>query len=331
MGDARTNSALMPEENGTYRSATPGARRPSWGESLRALVVLSGGVRVNELVAGLGRSLLDLPLTSDATILMHWRDQTAALSEKLPGRSTALSLRAIVSKPSTLPASVPATDRVSVSVEYDRVELRGTGGLLRDLAEDYADDDALLVVHGNQVLVRPLPELFTAVAAVDADIVLHAEPDGSSSGLHLMRCGALRDIRAKGYIDLKEQALPALSAAHRIRTVRSSGPTGLRVRTLEQYVRALRALTTGDILDRPDPYAEEWARTFSLVQQGATVDPSAIIHDSVVMRGATIGARSVIVRSLVCAGARVATGSTIFDSVIPSPDSARTEAGRLAS
>ncbi|MFO0831150.1 MAG: hypothetical protein U0637_04805 [Phycisphaerales bacterium] len=312
----------MAEQNGTYRSATPSHHVRDWGQSLRALVVLSGGVRVNELVAGLGKSLLDLPVTESATLLSHWRDQASGLGAALPATDRPLALRAIVSKPSGLPHAVPAAPQVVVNVEHDRVELRGTGGLLRDLAEDYADDDALLVVHGNQVLLRPLTEVFASLAAVDADIVLLAEPDGSSSGVHLMRCRALRDIRAKGYIDLKEQALPALSQAHRVRVVRASGPTGLRVRTLEQYIRALRALKTGDVLDRPDAYAEEWATTFALSQEGAMVDPGATIHDSVVMRGAVVGPRAVVVRSLVCDGARVPAGATIFDAVIASPRTA---------
>jgi NDP-sugar pyrophosphorylase family protein len=309
----------MPEENGTYRSAATQRPAQAWAVSLRAVVVLSGGVRANELVAGLGRSLLDLPVSPDATLLSRWRDQCEALGTVVGGATNTvpLALRAIVSKPGALPNSVPSAGHVNVSVEYDRVELRGTGGLLRDLAEDYADDDALLVVHGNQALVRPLTEVFQSLASVDADVVLLAEPDGSSSGVHLMRCGALRDVRAKGYIDLKEQALPALSASHRVRVVRGASPTGLRIRTLEQYIRALRALTTGDILDRPDPYAEEWARTFSLVQQGASVDPRATIHDSVVMRGAVVGPGAVVVRSLVCEGARVPARAAIFDTVIP--------------
>lgn len=315
----------MPEENGTYRSAPPPPHEV-WGRSLRALVVLSGGVRVNQMAAGLGRSTLDLPVTESSSLLGHWEEQAEALSKRLPTNQRALCLRAIVSKPGALPKVFAPRSRVEVTPEYERVELRGTGGLLRDLAEDYGDDDAILVVHGNQVLVRPLPETFDLLAAIDADVVILAEPDGSSSGVHLMRCGALRDIRPKGYIDLKEQALPAMSQTHRVRVVRSESPSGLRVRTLEQYIRALRALRTGDLLDRPDPYAEEWATTFALTQEGAHVDPGATIHDSIVMRGATVGARAVVVRSLVCEGAKVPAGAAIFDSVISSPDAA----GRVA-
>ncbi len=325
MGVDTAKSALMPSENGTYRSQTHPPHEV-WRRSLRGVVLLSGGVRINQLVAGLGRSLLDLPVTPTATLLSHWRDQAGTLAATLPQEGRGLRVRAIVSKPGELPQNVVPLAGVDVTTEYDRVELRGTGGLLRDLMEDYGDDDSILVVHGNQVLVRPMPAVFSALSAVDADIVLLAEPDGSSSGVHLMRCGALREVRAKGYIDFKEQALPALSQSHRVRVVRSESPTGLRVRTLEQYIRALRALTTGDILDRPDPYAEEWATTFSLAQQGARVDPGATIHDSVVMRGAAVGARAVVVRSLVCEGATVPAGATIFDSVIASP----TTAGRVA-
>ncbi len=304
----------------TYRTEPQAHTGDGWAASLRAVVVLSGGVRPNELLAGLGRSLLDLPLPAGRSLLAFWRDQVSAVAKGLPGAGSGdLPLRAIVSRPGALPLEVAMVPGVDVRPEYEKVELRGTGGLLRDIAEEYNDSDALLVAHANQVLVRPLAEVFASLAAVDADIVLLAEPDGSSSGLHLMRCGALKKIRAKGYIDLKEQALVSLAQDCRIRVVKSAQPTVLRVRTLEQYVRTLRALTTGDVLDRPDPYAEEWARTFSLVQDGAFVDPSAIVHDSVVMRGARIGPRAVLVRSLVCEGAGVDAGAPVFDAVIAGP------------
>ena len=315
---AQAQLAVKTDSPMAYPLNTQTATATRWAAALRGVVILSGGVRPNELVSGLGRSMLDLPFQANRSLLVLWRDQVSTLASAL-GRTSPLPLRAIVSRTGPLPTLPSPSDHVEVTAAYEKIELRGTGGLLRDLAEEYADDDALLVAHGNQVLVRPLPDIFNALSGVDADIVLHAEPDGSSSGVYLMRCGVLKHIRANGYIDLKEQALSSLAAGSRVRVVTGDRPSVLRVRTLDQYIRTLRALTTGDAAEHPDPYAEEWARTFSLVEDGALVDPSAVIHDSVVMRGARVGPRAVVVRSLVCAGASVRARSALFDTTARAP------------
>ena len=41
---------------------------------------------------------------------------------------------------------------------------------------------------------------------------------------------------------------------------------------------------------------------FAIVEQGATVDPRAHVHDAVVLRGAVVEAGGVAVRSLICPG-----------------------------
>jgi ADP-glucose pyrophosphorylase len=98
---------------------------------------------------------------------------------------------------------------------------------------------------------------------------------------------------------------------------RAAHATGMRVRTLPQYIHALRDLTTGVFHETTNPYAEEWTPTFRLVDPAARVDSSAIVHDSVVMNGASVGARAAIVRSVVCPGAVIKPGEKIFDSVVP--------------
>jgi hypothetical protein len=288
----------------------------SRAKKLRAIILLSGGVRQTQLARGLGRPILDLPLPGGKSLLSTWRDQAVALAEK--SGVSSLAVRVIVSKPLALPRNVPAKSGVVLSLEYDKIELRGTGGLVRDLAEDYADDDEILVASANQVLLQPLHELHAKLAALNADICLLSEPGGGAVGLHLMRCGALREIRAKGYIDLKEQALPQLVSTCDVRVAASNRAVALPMRTLEQYIRTLRALSDpSDIISAPDPYVEEWTPTFSLVDENATVSKNALVHDSVVMTGAKVGSGAVLVRSLVCEGAVVESGKTVFDTIIP--------------
>lgn len=291
-------------------------------QRLRALVLLSGGVRQTQLAAGLGRPLVDLPLTGGRTLLSSWRDHMTNLRETSGVAET--SMRVIVSKPLALPRQVPPAAGVNISLEYDKIELRGTGGLIRDIADDYADDDEILVATANQVLLRPLHELYAMLAQLRSDIGLLAEPGGNAVGVHLMRCGALRAIRAKGFVDLKEQALPELAKTCDVRVAMSQRPVALPVRTLEQYIRTLRALSEASAeLTAPDPYAEEWTPTFSLVDESATVAKNSLVHDSVVMTGAKVGAGAVVVRSLVCEGAVVQPGQTVFDTIVASKPASR--------
>ncbi len=287
------------------------------GQKLRALVLLSGGVRQTQLAAGLGRPLVDLPLPGGRSLLSAWRDHVSGVKDRAGLADTAM--RVIVSKPLALPRNVVAVAGVNISLEYDKIELRGTGGLIRDIADDYGDDDEVLVATANQVLLRPLHELYSMLANLNADIGLLAEPGGGAVGVHLMRCGALREIRAKGFVDLKEQALPELAKTCNVRVVMSQRPVALPVRTLEQYIRTLRAMSEGTAeLSAPDPYSEEWTPTFSLVDESATVAKDALVHDSVVMATAKVGAGAVLVRSLVCEGATVQPGQTVFDTIVAS-------------
>jgi hypothetical protein len=267
------------------------------------------------LATALGRPLVDLPLPKHPTMLAAWVEQAGLLARAF-GQD--VNVRALVNKQLELPRTVPAVERVLVRAEYDVGEYRGTGGLLHDLAKDYADDDVLLVGVANQVLVTPLPELLERMRSVDADVVLLAEPDGTASGLQLVRCACLREIRGNGYLDFKEQCLPRIAKEFRVKVVHAPRRAALAVRSLEQYIRTLRALFAGEAheIEAADPYAEEWSPTFSMVDETASVAKGALVHDSVVMRSARIGTGAVLVRSLVCEGAIVESGRVVFDGVV---------------
>jgi hypothetical protein len=292
---------------------------------LRALVLLSGGVRKTELSAGLGRSLLDLPLPGETTVLGAWMTQ----AQQLP---TACAIRVLVSKALALPVIDPGmSDGQRLRIEHDKAELRGTGGVLRDLAEEFADDDWMLVASGNQVLLRPLESIVGELAKLGAPINLLSEQDGTSVGVQLIQCGALRGIRPKGYIDFKEQALPEVARHFGVRVGRSTGRTGIAIRTLDQYVRAVRTLSLSDRCALgEDVFAEEWSPTFSLVQPGANVATGAMVHDAIVMRGATVERGAVLVRALVCPGAKVLSGATVADAVVAANTTVRARVGGAA-
>src|SRR5438309_1569651 len=78
---------------------------------------------------------------------------------------------------------------------------------------------AVILLAG--VVLTDLASLVMRLAESSADIALLAEPDGSPTGLMLVRCGTLRQISPIGFVDLNEQALPAIASKHVVRVVRN--------------------------------------------------------------------------------------------------------------
>jgi hypothetical protein len=117
---------------------------------------------------------------------------------------------------------------------------------------------------------------------------------------------------------MKEQGLPLIASKYDVRVMRRRRPTGLPIRSLADYVQALRLhhREKGDRNASSDPLAEDWGPTFSLVEEGATVDASARIHDSIVLRGANVEPGAVIVRSLIGPEATVSRDQITVDRLI---------------
>lgn len=284
---------------------------------LKAVVLLSGSVRATDLSRSVGRSLLDLPLAEDETVLSLWQKHVASLSSSL-GLGP-IPVRVVINRSGLVPATGSGSTAAPIHVEHDKSELRGTGGALRDAAQGYDDSDRILVASGAQVLTERLADVAGLLLAGNHDVSILAHDDGTPSGLFAARCGCLCDIRPAGFVDFKEQVLPRLAASgHSIHAVRRTHASGIPIRTLDGYISALRAhhrLKQG----RPvayDPFEEDWSPTFSLVERGARVDPGATIHDSAVLAGAFVASGAVVVRSVVCPGASVPAGATIADQIV---------------
>jgi hypothetical protein len=242
-----------------------------------------------------------------------------------------MSIRVMLDKVSPAPA-IPATEGpIHFTVERDPFDYRGTGGLLRDLAEArYEDDDYLLVANGAQLIVGSLAEHSLALAERGGEVVVAGHRDGTPTGLMLVRCGALRGIPAAGFVDMKEQALPMIARSHDVRVVLFEKSTARPVRTLPDYLAALRAHHQ-QMENRPidqDPFGEDLRSTFSVVEHGARVDREALLHDAVVLAGGIVEPEAVVVRSLICPGARVRRGQRVADRILAGPGAAaRSAAG----
>jgi len=295
---------------------TPSVMPPRALSGLRAMVLLGGAVRATELSSGTRRSLLDLPLDNKGTVLSHWLTHAQEVSQ-WAGLSR-LPVRVMVNQNAPDPLSADAGHYGEFRVERDLSDFRGTGGVLHDLAAQYDDEDLILVANAAQVLLDPLPSIAAELHARKSDVAVVSHEDGTPSGLMLVSCRALRMIPSRGFVDMKEQALPLIASKYDVRVLHRRRPTGLPVRSLSDYIQALRFhhRQKNGRHSENDPLAEDWSPTFSLVETGAHVDASARLHDSVVLRGARVEPGAVVVRSVVCPDATVGRDRTAVDRLV---------------
>lgn len=281
---------------------------------LAGVVLLAGSIRDSSLSLGIGRSLLDLPLATGQSILGRWCEAASLLAETLG--IDVLPVRVMLSSRCRRPVVPGGASRLRIMVDLDPGELRGTGGLLQELAQSYAEDELLLVATGTQVLCGALTSLATSLAT-HGDIALLSNSAGESAGLMLASCGALASIQGLGYVDLKEQALPELARRLDVKVVKAP-VTANSVRTLAGYLSAVRSTACKEPARErlQEPYFEDWFKTFEVREDGASVDEEAMIHDAVVLSGSRVGANAVVVRSVVCPGASVAPGAIVCDQVV---------------
>jgi hypothetical protein len=266
-------------------------------ERVQAVILLGGSLLRGTLSTATGRSLLDLPVVPGCSIFDCWRDNLKSLASSYSIDS--LTARLIIDRRALEPQLPLCGGKVNLSVEHDPHEYRGTAGILRDIAIDYDDEDYIVVASAAQILLEPVEKLVCELAAKANDISLVAHDDGTPCGLMLIRCGCLHEIPAIGYIDLKEQALPELAKHYRVRVVRHIRASGLPIRTLEDYIEALRVyrrLRAGNGDHRAD---EDCYSLFEVVEDGAFVNPGSRLHDSVVLRGGRVEGESVLFRSIV--------------------------------
>lgn len=290
--------------------------RPAFLNRLRSVVLLAGSVRPNPLRKAVGRFVLELPIEAQHSLLDNWHQQLAATAvhfsiERLP-------IRVIVDRTTPMPAATEWNGPCEFRFEQDPFEYRGTGGLLVDLARQYDDDDYLLVANAQQVLFEPLPILTASLSDADADLSMICLADGTPAGLMLVRCGCLHSVPRVGFVDLNEQALPAIARDHDVVVVRHTRQISAPIRTLSSYLDAVRQyhhLRAGQAATG-GAFAEDWQATFGIIEPGAAVDPSAVVHDSIVLSGGQVENGALLVRAVVCPEGFVPRGKSAIDSLV---------------
>lgn len=289
---------------------------PAAACQLRTVVLLAGAVRSNPLRRATGRSLLELPLESTTHVLDAWRHLLSDMAEDLAFDD--LPARIMVDRGGPLVASTASAGAVRIAIEQDPSPYRGTAGLLRDVAAEYHDDDRMLVGNASQLPFDSLADLTRELASLNADITILCRENAEPAGLMLVRCGCLRDINRLGFVDFNEQALPQISQHHDVRVCCRPHPATRPIRTLPAYITALREYHQ---LRHPEARPiQQWEPAFSIIEPGAQIHPSALIHDSVVLAGASVGPSTVLVRSVVCPRAVLKRGQTAVNCFVANPD-----------
>jgi hypothetical protein len=287
------------------------SQTPRVPKKLAGMILLGGWVRPKELSKVAGRSLLDLPIDAEHSLLAHWLTEAGALCRV--GKIDFLPVRILLDQHSPKPTLPVVPEGIALSLEHDPSEFRGTAGVLHDACAKYHDDDLILVANAAQILFCPLYRLLSCLDTLDAGVAMAAHADGTPVTLMLLRCACLRDIPPVGYCDLKEQALPLIAQRYPIKAATFSHLICRGIRTRDSYVQALRALHGRSAAD---PLAENWRSDFQICESGATVGRGARLHNSVVLRGAVIGRDAVLVRSVAFPGAVVPPGALLVDKLI---------------
>ena len=285
------------------------------------VILLAGRVGQNPFADGIGRSVLDMPVARGRRVLDVWAERCAALAEQSGGAG--LVVRIAVDQDGAAPdvAIPPSGGGVQFQVVRDVAEYRGTAGVVKDLTRDLKDSDLVLVASANQVQREPfgrfLPDLIAAGEGVSM------VPHGASelAGAFLLRRSRLRGVPDVGFVDLKEQAIPDAVGSGPLRVSRRPRGSSLPVRTLDEYVAALRAMhAPGGFEDAgagpEDPFAESWQPRFSIVEEGADVASDAVLQDSVVLAGGRVESGAVVARAVVCPGGVVRRGQTVAETVV---------------
>lgn len=211
--------------------------------------------------------------------------------------------RVLVEKP--FDSSTVGRPELEPSFLTDKDRYRGTGGVLRDAADELDDDARILVMTGSEIFEDGLSAAIETVAGVDADVVLCRRANFSPAGLWSIRARCLRRVSGVGYADFKEQVLADLTDSRDIRvaTLARSDRRHHAVRDLSSYLACL-----ADLREEGGPDV--------IALPGVERAPDALIVDSVLLRGAVIEPGAVVARSVIGPGVRVRSGQTVVDEVL---------------
>jgi hypothetical protein len=288
--------------------------RPSIGADISGVVLLGGTLRAQDFHRALGRPVVSLPIDDDETVWGRWTRCASALTSHNDRAPIRLDL--LVGSAADAP-ELDTGERVLPGAFVDRNDVRGSAGVLRDHVEHIGASGYVVIANANQVVMGDFAALVRDMARVATDLAVMPSADGSGGFLMIARAQCLLGISSRGFIDLKEQALPALARQYDVRVVTAppgGGPTS--VRSHGDYLRLLARLHAAPAGEAPASLEDRFALRFRVVEQGAAVAPDAVVQNSVVLRGGSVGAGAVAAWCVVPKGPGVPPGATVRNRLV---------------
>lgn len=298
--------------------AAPRAPRSNTERNTAALI-LCGGLTRPPLAEALGAPLLTLPQTPRQSVFDGWLEAFDRAG---------ISLERCRLLTDSADGCHGHLDRGGVEILSDTGPYRGPAGVVRDAVDRLDLSGCCLIIENSRMLtnVDALGGLIRSHRTHEKVITVSINPDGSFSGLIAADADAVRLIPGIGFIDIKEQWLPAASREGFEIVLHELASPCLSIRTATSYIEALRR--TGWFEHRGDHtiigrgssslFGEPYGG--SLVADSADIAPDAVVSCSAVADGARIESGAIVVRSIVGPGARVKKDELIIDTVVPTSD-----------
>jgi hypothetical protein len=289
-------------------------------EELAACILLAGSLKPSPLAVEADRSVLDLHLSPEGTVLEYWSRCFMTMGQAIGHMPP---VRVIYGTNGHAPAA--PRDTPGLSLELDQQPFRGPAGAVKDACKRYKPGSLVIVAEAGRYLACDLAPMVREHVERRSDITVASDEDAVPAGVFLLRCETLDLVPAMGFTDLKEQWLGrAVSAGKAVRVFRFRRGSSFELRTREDFLTAAKA-AGGLCSTIQGGFAGVEGQALG---GGASIGQDAVIIDSVVMPGATVGRGAVVVRSLVCASGVVAPGATVVDSVVGSPPKGVRRPGR---
>ena len=201
------------------------------------ICLLAGGIRRPPLESALRDRTWSLAIRHDRTVFDLWLDRLYDLPSD--GRPR---VRVLLSEVPTDHERLFFSCR-GVEIVTDSSDYRGPGGALRDATEHLHTQDTLLVAELSRCVLCGLDGMIAQHHERENLVTVAANHDGSPSGVYVIKAEAISHISPRGYVDLKEQWLPALrDARERIGVARLPGFGAMPLRTEHDFRDAMRQI-----------------------------------------------------------------------------------------
>lgn len=222
-----------------------------------------------------------------------------------------------------LPEGISA-ESIAIELRVDTAAHRGPAGTVGDAwrafearTEAEARGSGVIVIECSNA---PNFDMRAFVAAIrpETEALIGAAVDATPAGVSYFSRAALALVPTIGYFDLKEQLVPAASAAGMKVCASFGAEESCRIADRESYLHATAmmlgasapAIAAGAIV-----HPDACVRGSSIVCRGATVGARALVIDSVLLPGSAVGSDAVVARSVVPPASHIPNGYLIVDEV----------------